>query len=67
MGVFMGSLFCSIYLYGFSARTTLFFLAVQGLRCYVVSSLVSVDGGFSLVVVHGLLVAMASFVVKHKL
>ena len=44
-----------------------FFLAVQGLRCYVVSSLVSVDGGFSLVVVHGLLVAMASFVVKHKL
>ena len=66
MGLFMGSLFCSIDLYVFSASTTLFFfLAVQGLHCHVGFSLVSVNGGFSLV--HGLLIAMGSFVLKHRL
>ena len=42
-----------------------FFLAVQGLHCHVGFSLVSVNGGFSLV--HGLLIAMGSFVLKHRL
>ena len=43
------------------------FLAVLGLRCCTGFSLVAVSGGCSLVAVHGLLIAVASFVVKRRL
>ena len=43
-----------------------FFLAVLGLRCCVGFSLVVVSGGYSVVVVRGLL-SVASFALKHGL
>ena len=43
------------------------FLAVLSLCCCTGFSLVAVSGGYSLVAVHGLLIAAASFVVKRRL
>ena len=41
------------------------FLAVLGLCCCVGFSLVAESGGYSLVVMHGLLIAVVFLVVKH--
>ena len=41
-------------------------MALLGLHCYMGFSLVAVTGGYSLVVVHGLLIEVA-FLVKHGL
>ena len=43
------------------------FLALLGLHRFVRFSLVAVNGGYSLVVVLGLLFAVASLVVEHEL
>ena len=43
------------------------FMAVLGLRCCVGFSLVVVSGGYSLFVVHGLLIVVASLVAEHGL
>ena len=51
-----------IYVYNY-----LLFLTVLGLHCCVGLSLVAASGGCSLVVVQGLLIAMASLVALHKL
>ena len=44
-----------------------YFLAVLGLHCCMGSSLVATSGGFSLVVVYRLLIAVASLVVERGL
>ena len=44
-----------------------FILAVLGLRCCLGFSLVVAVGGYTLIVVHGLLIAEASLVVEHQL
>ena len=46
----------------FFKNFTYLFLAVLGLRCCVGFSLVAVSASYSLVVVHGLLIAVASLV-----
>ena len=43
------------------------FLAVWGLRCCVGFSLLEATGGYSLVVVHGLLITLVSLVAEHGL
>ena len=43
------------------------FLAVRGLRCCVGFSLPEATGGYSLVVVHGLLITLVSLVAEHGL
>ena len=43
------------------------FLDVLGLHCCTGFSLVAVSKGYTPVVVHGLLTAMASLVVEHRL
>ena len=43
------------------------FLAMQGLRCSSDFSLAVESGSYSLVAVHGLLIAIASLVSKHRL
>ena len=43
------------------------FLAVLGLHCCMGFSLVAASSSYSLVAVHGLLIAVASLVVKHRL
>ena len=43
------------------------FLAVLGLRCFEVFSLVPASRGYSLLVVHGLLIRVASLVAEHEL
>ena len=50
---FLGSVFC-------------FVLTVLGLRCFMGLALVEVSGRYSLVAVHGLLIAVASLV-EHRL
>ena len=45
----------------------LLFLAVLDLRCYMWLSLVAASRGYSLVVVRGLLIVVASLVVEHRL
>ena len=42
-------------------------LAVLGLYCCMGFSLVAVSRGYSLVAVHGLLIAVASLAVEHRL
>ena len=51
----------------FFKNFTYLFLAVLGLRCCVGFSLVAVSASYSLVVVHGLLIAVASLLVEHRL
>ena len=48
-------------------RILFIYLAVLGLPCSVGFSLVVVSGGYSLVVVHGLLIVVASLVAGHGL
>ena len=43
------------------------FFAVRGLHCCVGFSLVAASGGYSLVVLHGLLIVVASLVGEHGL
>ena len=43
------------------------FLAVLGLRCFEGFSLVPASRGYSLLVVHGLLIRVASLVAEHEL
>ena len=43
------------------------FLAILGLHCFVVFSLVAASRGYSLAVVHGLLIAVASLAAEHGL
>ena len=43
------------------------FLAILGLHCFVVFSLVAASSGYSLAVVHGLLIAVASLAAEHGL
>ena len=43
------------------------FLAVLGLHCYMSFSLAVETGGYSLVVVHWLLIAVASLAAEHRL
>ena len=50
-----------VFLYNF----IYLFLAVLGLRCCVGFSLVAESGGYSLVMAHGLLIAVAFLAVKH--
>ena len=57
-------LFFNIFFFFF---TFIFILAVLGLHCCVGFSLVAASGGYSLVVVRRLLVAVASLVVEHVL
>ena len=45
----------------------LFIWAVLGLHCSVSFSLVAVSRGYSVVVVHGLLIVVASLAVEHRL
>ena len=42
-------------------------LAVLGLRCWAGLSLVVASRSYSLVAMHGLLIAVASFVAEHRL
>ena len=51
----------------FKKNLYLFILAVLGLHCCIGVSLVVASGGYSLVVVCGLLVVVASLVVEHRL
>ena len=55
-----------IFIYSFLVRF-FFFLAVLGLHCCPGFFLVVVNGGYSLVVVHGLLIAVAFLVAGHRL
>ena len=43
------------------------FLALLGLRCYMGFSLVAKSGGYSLVAVRGILLAVASLAAEHRL
>ena len=43
------------------------FLAVLGLRCYTGFSLIAAREGYSLIVVHGLLIAVTPLVAEHRL
>ena len=51
----------------FFKKSYLFILAVLGLHCCMGVSLVVVSGGYSLVVVCGLLIVVASLVEEHGL
>ena len=45
----------------------LIYLAVLGLHCCMVFSLVALSGGYSLVAMHGILIGVASLVAEHRL
>ena len=56
--------YCSILLYHLSCFNYLFILAALGLCCCVGFSPVAMSGGYSLVVVHWFLIAVASLVAE---
>ena len=57
----------AVFLFFFFFLRLYLYLAVLGLRCYMEFSVVVASEGYSIVVVHGLLIAMASLVAQHVL